>query len=257
MEAPRHLLAQGVHSADEPMSRRLPLLHVRAAAAPRRARVFAPGRGARDRAGGGCCRLPRGALHARRQARAALPGRTRGARAAGLRDDARIPGRDGEAGAARDRPLAASEPGRDDARGPGGTAARERVHGVDARGRRAGVVAAWGAAFRLARQGGGAALGDDPAGRRTAHPIHDGDPGRDRRDACRADRGARRDPRAGRAVRARPGGDRPELPGEIGDADGGRAGARPGTCRRRPTSPTRSSRGSSTPVSTTGAVSHP
>ena len=34
-----HLLAEGLHPADEALPRRLPLLHVRAAAAPRRARV--------------------------------------------------------------------------------------------------------------------------------------------------------------------------------------------------------------------------
>ena len=40
---------------------------------------------------GAARRLPRGAVHARRQARAALPGRARGARRARLRDDARVP----------------------------------------------------------------------------------------------------------------------------------------------------------------------
>src|SRR5207244_1744751 len=55
--------------------------------------------------------------------------------------------------------------------------------------------------------------------------VHDRDPDRDRRDPARAARGSARDPRARRAFRARPGGDRPELPRQAGDADGGRAGA--------------------------------
>ena len=49
------------------------------------------GRGARDRARGRRGRLPRGAVHARRQAGAALQGRARRARGARLRDDARVP----------------------------------------------------------------------------------------------------------------------------------------------------------------------
>src|SRR6201985_818329 len=56
------------------------------------ARQGAPG------AGGG---LPRGALHARRQARAALPRRARGARGARLPDDRRLPGARRRRGAAR------------------------------------------------------------------------------------------------------------------------------------------------------------
>ena len=43
---------------------------------------------------------------------------------------------------------------------------------------------------------------------------------RDRRDAVGADRGAARDPRRRRAVRPRPGGDRPELPRQARDAHG-------------------------------------
>ena len=45
----RHLQPEGLHPADEALPRRLPLLHVRAAAAARRARVHDDRRGARGR----------------------------------------------------------------------------------------------------------------------------------------------------------------------------------------------------------------
>ena len=109
--------------------------------------------------------------------------------------------------------------------------------------------------------------------RRGARSVHDRDPDRHRRDAGRAARRAARDPRARGALRPRAGGDRPELPREARDADGGRAGAAARgaalddrgraascsvptrTCRRRRTSPTTTSRACSTRASTTGAAS--
>ena len=80
---PRHVLAEGLHPADDALPRRLRLLHVRPTAAPWRARVPVRGGGARDRARRRRRGLPRGALHARGQARAPLPGRARGARSLG------------------------------------------------------------------------------------------------------------------------------------------------------------------------------
>ncbi len=111
----RHLLAEGLRPADDALPRRLRLLHVRAAAAPRRARVPDGGRGARDRTRGSRGWLHGGAVHARRQAGAAVPGRTRGARRARLCLDTRVPRPLREARARRDRPAAAPQPGRDDA----------------------------------------------------------------------------------------------------------------------------------------------
>ena len=76
------------------------------------------------------------------------------------------------------------------------------------------------AAPRLPRQAARRAPRDDPARRRARGPVHDGDPHRHRRDPRGADRGARGDRRPARPLRARPGGDRPELPREAGHEDG-------------------------------------
>ena len=90
--AGRHLLAEGLHPADEALPGRLPLLHVRrgrpAGASARTSRPTRCWTIARAGAAAGCTR---GAVHARRQARAPLPRRARGARRARLRDDDRVP----------------------------------------------------------------------------------------------------------------------------------------------------------------------
>ena len=88
------------------------------AKAPRaaRARLSVAGRGAGDRPRRRGGRLHGGAVHARRQAGAALPRGARGAGGARPRDDDRLPARDVRAGAARDRPAAARQSRRDDAR---------------------------------------------------------------------------------------------------------------------------------------------
>ena len=111
------------------------------------------------------------------------------------------------------------------------------------------------------------------ASRASCDPVHERDPHRDRRDAGGADRRAPRAEGARRGARARAGGHRPELPREARDADGRAPGAvarraplddrrradparrRTGTCRRRRTSPSTTSRACSTPASTTGAAS--
>ena len=222
----RHLLAEGLHPADEALPGRLPLLHVRPAAAARRARVPDGGRGARDRAGGRRGRLPRGALHARRQAGAALPRRPRGARRARLRDDDRVPGADVRARPRGDRAPAAREPGRDDratswrccaaSRCRRGSCSRRPSERLSERG---------GPHFGSPDKVPARRLETLDAGRRARDPVHDRDPDRHRRDAGRAARRAARDPRAARAARPHPGGDRPELPREAGHEDGRAPGA--------------------------------
>ena len=270
----RHLLAQGLHPADDALPRRLRLLHLRAAAPSRRAGLPDRGRGARDRPCRRCGRLHGGALHARRQAGAPLQGRARGARRTRLRDDARVPRPCREARARGDGAAAASEPRRDE---PGGARAR------CGRSRRRWGSCSRRSSERLSAKGGphwaspdkdpAAPPRDDRARRRAADPVHERDPDRDRRDARRAARGARRAARAARAARPPAGGDRPELPRQAGHADGGASGAEPrrsplddrggaaraarttSPCRRRRTSPTTTSRACSTPASTTGAAS--
>ena len=91
--------------------------------------------------------------------------------------------------------------------------------------RDAAVERAGRPALRLARQGArrpaARARGRGPGG----GPVHHRDPRRDRRDAGRAGRVALRDPRGGPGVRARAGGDRPELPGQARHGDGAAADA--------------------------------
>ena len=106
-----------------------------------------------------------------------------------------------------------------------GAARGERLAGRDARDALGPALGARRSALRLARQAACAAAGDDRGRGPGTRAVHDRDPDRDRRDARGADRLAARDPRAGRALRSRAGGDRPELPRQARDADGRRAGA--------------------------------
>ncbi len=220
-----HLLAQGVHPADEALPRRLPLLHVRAPAETRGAGVHEHRGGARDRARRCRRRLPRGALHPRRQARAALPGRPRGVGGLRILDDARISRTRGTGGARGDRALAARQSRGDVRRRPLGAAVGERLSGDHAGDLLAAALGAGRAALRLTGQASGAATRDDPPCGRAARAVHDRDPDGHRRDPRGADRGAARDPGAGGEVRARAGGDRPELPRQARHADGGLSGA--------------------------------
>ena len=197
----RHVLAEGLHPADEALPRRLPLLHVRAAAAPRRASVH----DARTRCSRSRGRAPR---RAAREALFTLGDKPElryrvAARRAGrarLRDDARVPRALRAARARRDRAAAAPQPGRDD---------RARSS------RRCGPVAASmglmleTTADRLAARGGPHWASPDklPARRletmRLAGelrvPFTSGDPDRHRRDARGAARRAARDAGARRA----------------------------------------------------------
>ena len=273
----RDLFAEGLHSADDALPRRLRLLHVRAAAATRRARVPHRGRGARDRARGWGGRLHRGALHARRPARGALPGRRgRSSRRSGATTTLEYLARCARPRARRDRAASAPEPRRHVPRGACGAAARRRVDGDHARDDRRAARRARRPALGLAGQGARPASRDDTARGRACDPVHERDP---RSGSARRGRSGSRRSLALReladAARAPGRGDRPELPREARDADGGasrrdvrgaplvdrRCADRPRAGRPRPgaarTSPTTTSRSFSTPGSTTGAASRP
>ena len=123
---------------------------------------------------GAAAGLPRSALHARRQARAALQGRARGAARARLRDDARVPRALRAARPRGDGPAAAPEPRRHDPRGARGAAAGLGVDGDHARDDRRAARREGRAALGLARQGPGAPPGDDPARGRAPIPFTSG-----------------------------------------------------------------------------------
>ena len=204
----RHVLAEGLHPADDPLPRRLPLLHVRQAAATRAARVHDGRRGARRRSRGRRSRLPRGAVHARRQARAALPRRPRGARGAGLRDDPGVPRADVPAGARGDGPAAARQPGRDDAWTSCG-ALREvsASQGIMLETTSERLSQRGGPHFGSPDKAAGGAACDHRGRGRGRRALHERHPDRHRRDARGAARGpagaARRSP-SGTATCRRP-----------------------------------------------------
>ena len=176
---------------------------------------------ARAGAEAGCTR---GALHARRPARGPLPRRTGGARRAGLRDDARVPRPLRATRARRDRSPAAPQRGGHVARGARRPEAGRRVDGDHARDDGRPARRARRPALGFARQGAGAPSRDDAARGRAVDPVHERSPDRDRRDARGAARRAPRPAGARRGARAPARGDRPELPGEAGDPDGGSPG---------------------------------
>ena len=174
------------------MPRPLRLLHVRAPAAARRAGVPDARRGARDRARGRGGRLPRGAVHARREARGALP---RGARRARRRTATRRRSTTSRAarGSCSTRPACCPTPTR--ACMDATELARLRPvapsQGMMIETTVGRLDGARRAAPRLARQDAGA-RGSRRCGRgRGARPVHHRHPRRHRRDARRADRGAR------------------------------------------------------------------
>ena len=221
----RHVLAEGLHPADEALPRRLPLLHVRGAAEARRARVPDARRGAGDRPrrrGAGCREAlftlgdkPELRYRAAREELASL----------GCATTLEYLAHAAEAVLDETGLLPHLNPGvltRDDVR-----ALRPLLDldGSDAGDDVGAALAPRRPALRLARQAPGRAARHHRRRRRGARPVHDGDPDRDRRDAGGAARRAARDRRCARAPRPHPGGDRPELPREAGHEDGGRAGA--------------------------------
>ena len=94
---------------------------------------------------------------------------------------------------------------------------------------------------REPRQGSRGPAPHDRGCRAQQHRVHDGRPGRDRRDEHRSGRVAVCVARAGQAVRPHPGGHRPELPGEAGHGHARQGRPRPRHlrrhCRRRSTGP--------------------
>ena len=197
----RHVLAEGLHPADDALPRRLRLLHLRAAAAPRRARVHDRGRGARDRASRRRARAAR-----RRSSRSATsPSCATGSRARSspcsaarrtLEYLARCAGRVlEETGLLPHLNPGVMTRARARAAAPG-----VRVDGDHARDDLRPAAREGRAALGLARQGAGAPARDDPARGRARDPVHERDPDRDRRDPGGADRGACS--RSGRSARS-------------------------------------------------------
>ena len=226
--AARVLFAQGVHPADAAVPRRLPLLHLRAAAARRRAPpISSPERGAGDRP-----RRRRGRLHARRCSRSATSRscatarRARRWRALGHDDDARLSRRDGARWCCSETGLLPHvNPGRDERAPRSRCCAPVSVsQGIMLESAAERLCAARRAAFRLARQGAGARGSRPsrrPAKRRCRSPrgilIGIGET------RARAHRGAARAARPARALRPHPGNHHPEFPRQARHAHGGRA----------------------------------
>ena len=228
---PRHLLAQGVHPADDAVPRQVRLLHVRPAAGPPRLALPLPRRGARHRPRRSAGRLPRGAVHAGRAPRGALRRR----RATGSRPTATTP------------PSTTSRPWRSwcstrsgcsptptparctPTSWPGCGRCRPRqgmmVESLNARPRRPP---------RLARQDARAAPGHPRGGRRAGHPVHHRHPRRHRRGPRRPHRRARGHRRLAPAVGSRAGGHRPELPAQAGHHHVPVAGPAPPTTTSTP-----------------------
>ena len=227
----RHLLPQGVRAAHAAVPRPLPLLHVRHRAAPPARGVPRARRGAGDRPRRSRGRVQGGAVHPRRPAGGALAGGPRVAGGPRLPLHARVRARVRDRRAGGDGPAAAPQPGRHELGGAHAAQARRAQHGDDAgdHGHPA-VVGEGRAALRQPGQGARRPAPDAHRRRAGGRPVHHRHPHRDRGDAGRAGRVAVRDPGRRPRARARPGDDRPELPGEAGHRDG----ARPGRRSRRP-----------------------
>ena len=201
-------------------------------------------------------RLPRGALHPGRAARAALPDGRPVAGRPRLRLDGGVPGRR-RAGPCSTRPGCSPTP----TPAPCSEDELAALRPVTAsQGMMIETLAEDLAAHRRAPdKAPGAPAGHLGGGRAAGHPVHDRDPGRHRRDpAGPARRALEAIADVPPAPRPRPGGDRPELPAQAGHRHGrppavpargapcGRSPP-PGCCcpprstsRRRPTSPTTS-----------------
>ena len=158
--------------------------------------------------------MHRGAVHAGRQARAAIPGRARRIEGARPRNDDLLSHRDVRACAARDRIAAACQSRRDDARGD-----RRPARGDGEPGHHAGVhqraaLQAGRRSLRFSGQTSRSQAGNPASGRRTEGSVHDRHPDRHRRDTRRADRRAGGDTGSARRPWSYPGSHRPELPGQ-------------------------------------------
>ena len=179
---------QGVRAAHDALPRPLSLLHVREAAGQARCSVPHARRGGGDRARRRRGGLQGSALHARRPTRGSVRRRAGLARRARVRLDARLPARGRDPGDRGDGAAAAPEPRRDELRGDGPAEARQRVDGHHARDLERAARREGRTALRLARQGAGGAAAHDRGRRPPRGPVHDGHPGRHRRDRARAGR---------------------------------------------------------------------
>ena len=224
--ARRHVLAEGLRPADEALPRRLPLLHVRPAAAARRARLpDARTRCSRSRA------PARRRAATRRSSRSATSPSC--ATAPPATSSPRSAARRRSSTSRRCAGLVLEETGLLPHLNPG-VMSREDVRALREVSASQGLMLET-TAERLSERGGphfgspdklpAARLATIEAAGLSARAVHDRDPDRDRRDPGRADRRAARDPRARRAARPRPGGDRPELPRQAGHAHGRPPGA--------------------------------
>ena len=188
----RHVFAEGLRPADDALPRRLRLLHVRAAAAARRARLPDRGRGARDRPRrGGRLAAPRRSSRSATGPRPATASRGRSSQRSGARR------RSSTSPAARGCVL--DETGLLPHLNPG-VMSRDELASLRPVAASMGIMleTTAGAARRarrpalgLARQGAGAPARDDAPRGRARDPVHERDPDRDRRDAGGADRRAR------------------------------------------------------------------
>ena len=227
----RHLLPQGVRPAHAAVPRPLPLLHLRHRPAPAARGVPGARRGAGDRPGGRRAGLQGGAVHPRRPARGALARRrASGWTARGYHSTLEYVRACAIAVLEETGPAAAPQPRGHELGGAHAAQARRAEHGDDAGDHRRAAVepsrAARTTAARTRSRRSGCACSTDAG--RVGVPFTTGILHRHRRDPHRARRVALRDPRGGPRARARPGDDRPELPGQAGHGDGERPGRRPG-----------------------------
>ncbi len=172
--------------------------------------------------------LQGGAVHAGRQARAALRDRTAGAGRARPRHDDFLSRGNGARGVRGNGPVPACESRCADQGRYRPPAQGLDFAGTDAGERLAAPVREGWPALRLARQASGRAAGDDPHGGRASRPLHDGHPDRHRRDAARKNRIASGTAGPARALWPRAGDHHPEFPRQGGHQDGFGAGARAG-----------------------------
>ena len=178
---PHHLLAEGVHPADDAVPRQVRLLHVRPAARQAGVAVPHPRRRARHRLPRRPSRVPRGPVHPRRGSRGPLPGGARLAPGGRVRLHGALPARHGPPRRRRDRPAPARQRRSAARRGAGAVAPGGAQPGDDGRvaARRPRLPSG------RARQGTRAAAGDPRGRRRAGDPVHHRCPRRHRRDPRR------------------------------------------------------------------------
>ena len=206
----RHLLAEGLHSAHQALSRSLRLLHVRPGAGARRRALHEPRRGDGRRPGGSRRRLHRGALHARRASGAALRRRRPWLAARGYRSTVDYVADAAQMVLEEHRPLAPRE--------------RRRALSTTNSPNCASVSASQGMMLEVLADVPAHRLAPDKAPQRrldtlrfagrAQDPLHDRAARGHRRDVARTGWPPSGDRRVARGVRPRPRGHRPELPAQ-------------------------------------------